>query len=79
MITGRDLKAERARAGLLQREVAERLGVSRTRVAQAERFGRVPPGLASRYLAALDGTDPVSERVAAAVAELAEAVGALDR
>jgi transcriptional regulator with XRE-family HTH domain len=50
---GRDLAAERARAGLLQREIAAQLGVSARRVCQIEWAPRVTATMASRYLIAL--------------------------
>jgi len=52
-LTGRDLKAERVREGLTQAQLAERLGVSRSRVSQIEGRLRPPDRQVARYWAAL--------------------------
>ncbi len=51
--TGRDLKAERARAGLTQAELGVALGVSRQRIGMIEGSIRPPLSIAERYLIAL--------------------------
>jgi hypothetical protein len=50
---GRDLAAERVRAGLLQRDVAVHLGVSSRRVCSVEWQPHVTATMATRYLVAL--------------------------
>lgn len=52
--TGLDLAASRRRAGLTQDQLAERLGLCRQRISAAEGFLRVTPGLAARWMAALE-------------------------
>jgi DNA-binding XRE family transcriptional regulator len=51
---GRDLAAERVRRGLLQREIAARLGVTARQIASIEAAWRPSPTAAARYLAVLD-------------------------
>ena len=51
---GRDLAAERVRRGLLQRDVASRLGVTARRIASIEAAWRPAPTAVARYLAVLD-------------------------
>ena len=50
---GRDLRAERVRAGLTQVELGELLGVSGRRIANVEGSIRVAPAFATRILGAL--------------------------
>jgi transcriptional regulator with XRE-family HTH domain len=52
-LRGIDLKAERVRAGLTQLELATRLGVSTTRIANVEGAYRPPATIVERFLAAL--------------------------
>ena len=52
--SGRDLKAERVRAGLTQAELAGLRGVSRQRVTAAEAQYRPTSSFADRVLAAID-------------------------
>jgi transcriptional regulator with XRE-family HTH domain len=75
--TGADLRAERARHGVLQREIASRLGCTVGRVSAVENSIRVTPRLAARYLAALSGSDPALERLARASRELLDAAEGL--
>jgi transcriptional regulator with XRE-family HTH domain len=56
-LRGVDLKAERVRNGLTQRELGERLGVSGRRVANVEAEYRPAPSIILRILAAL-AADP---------------------
>jgi DNA-binding XRE family transcriptional regulator len=51
--SGRDLKAERVRAGLTQAELAASLGVARTRITAVEGQIRVAPSFSQRVLSAL--------------------------
>jgi transcriptional regulator with XRE-family HTH domain len=51
---GRDLAAERVRRGLLQRDVAGRLGVTARRVGSIEAAWRPSQTAVARYLAVLD-------------------------
>ena len=51
--TGRDLRAERARAGLTQAELGQLIGVSARRVATVESQFRVSPAFADRVKRAL--------------------------
>jgi hypothetical protein len=51
---GRDLAAERVRRGLLQRDVAARLGVTARRVGSLEAAWRPSPAAVARYVAVLD-------------------------
>ena len=50
---GPDLRAERVRRGLTQADLAERLGVNRTRISAIEGAWRPPTTIIRRYLAAL--------------------------
>lgn len=52
-LRGVDLKAERVRAGLTQRELGARIGVSGRRVANVEAEYRPAPTIVRRYLSAL--------------------------
>lgn len=52
-LTGRDLRAERVRAGLTQAELGALLGVSGRRIATVEGSYRVAPAFAARVVAAL--------------------------
>jgi transcriptional regulator with XRE-family HTH domain len=52
-LRGIDLKAERVRSGLTQRELGGRLGVSGQRVANVEGLYRPGPSIVRRILAAL--------------------------
>jgi len=52
-LRGIDLKAERVRAGLTQRALGARLGVSGRRVANVEAEYRPAPSIVRRILAAL--------------------------
>ena len=54
---GPDLRAERVRRGLTQADIAERLGVSRTRVTAIEAAWRPPTTIIRRYLAALGAVE----------------------
>ena len=58
-MTGRDLAAERTRAGLLQRHVAAAAGVTRPRIGQVERMRNPGPEWVMRYLAALEAVPPL--------------------
>jgi transcriptional regulator with XRE-family HTH domain len=60
--TGRDLAAERVRAGLHQRDIAARMGVSRERVAQVEWAHRPTADVVRRYMAAVAEADGVPPR-----------------
>ena len=51
---GRDLAAERVRRGLLQRDIAARLGVTARRIGTIEAAWRPSLTAVARYLAALD-------------------------
>jgi hypothetical protein len=51
---GRDLAAERVRRGLLERDIAERLGVTARRIGSLEAAWRPSPTAVARYLAVLD-------------------------
>jgi hypothetical protein len=51
---GRDLAAERVRRGLLQRDIAGRLGVTARRIGSIEAAWRPSPTAVARYLAILD-------------------------
>ncbi|MGO9179317.1 MAG: helix-turn-helix domain-containing protein [Candidatus Limnocylindrales bacterium] len=51
---GRDLAAERVRRGLLQRDIAARLGVSRRRIGAIETAWRPSAAAVQRYLGALE-------------------------
>jgi hypothetical protein len=51
---GRDLAAERVRRGLLQRDIAGRLGVTARRIGSLEAAWRPSPTAVARYLAVLD-------------------------
>ena len=51
---GRDLAAERVRRGLLQRDVAARLGITARRVGTIEAAWRPSVSAVARYLWALD-------------------------
>jgi len=51
---GRDLAAERVRRGLLQRDIAARLGVTARRIGTIEAAWRPSRTAVARYLAALD-------------------------
>lgn len=51
---GRDLAAERVRRGLLQREVADRLGIGPRRIGTIEAAWRPSALSVARYLAVLD-------------------------
>jgi len=51
---GRDLAAERVRRGLLQREVAARLGLPARRVAAIEASWRPTSAIVARYLDAIE-------------------------
>ena len=53
-VNGRELASMRVHAGLRQREVAARIGVTKQRVGTVELSIRVSPTFAARYLAALD-------------------------
>ena len=53
ILTGRDLAAERVRAGLRQADIAAVLGISHTRIAQVEWKLRPSPEFVTRYLAAI--------------------------
>lgn len=57
--TGRDLAAERVRAGLRQRDLAQHLGVSRERIAQVEHLLRPTRDWVGRYLRAVQEADRV--------------------
>lgn len=48
-----DLKVQRIRSGLKQREIAVAIGVSRSWVAKVERMPTVPAAAAERYSLAL--------------------------
>jgi transcriptional regulator with XRE-family HTH domain len=50
---GLDVRAERVRAGLTQRELGARIGVSGRRIANVELAYRPAPGIVRRILAAL--------------------------
>lgn len=52
-LRGIDLKAERVRADLTQAELAARLGVSTSRIANVEGAYRPPATIVERFLAAL--------------------------
>lgn len=52
--SGRDLAAERVRAGLRQEDVAAHAGISRTRVGQLEALRSVTWRAAARYYDAVD-------------------------
>lgn len=51
--TGLDLKVERVRDRVKQREIALSMGVSVSRVSKIEALGHVHPDLAARYRVAL--------------------------
>jgi transcriptional regulator with XRE-family HTH domain len=51
---GRDLAAERVRRGLLQRDIATRLGVTPRRIASIEATWHPSAAAAQRYLQALE-------------------------
>lgn len=51
---GRDLAAERVRLGLLQRDVANRLGITVRRIGTIEGAWRPSAQAVARYLGALD-------------------------
>ena len=51
---GRDLAAERVRRGLLQRDVADRMGVTTRRIGTIEAAWRPSVGAVERYLTVLD-------------------------
>jgi transcriptional regulator with XRE-family HTH domain len=51
---GRDLAAERVRRGLLQRDVAARLGISPRRIGTIEAAWRPSAEAVARYLGTLD-------------------------
>ena len=51
---GRHLAAERVRRGLLQRDIAGRLGVTARRIGSLEAAWRPSPTAVARYLAVLD-------------------------
>ena len=55
-LRGVDLKAERVRAGLTQRQLGKKLGVSGRRIANVEAAYRPAPTIVKRILAAL-GTE----------------------
>jgi predicted transcriptional regulator len=52
-LSGRDLKAERVRAGLTQTDLSAVLGVNRSRIAAVEGQIRVSPRFAERVFRAL--------------------------
>ncbi len=54
---GPDLKAERVRRGLTQNDIAERLGVTRTRVTAIEGAWRPAATIVHRYLAVLGAVE----------------------
>jgi predicted transcriptional regulator len=56
-LRGIDLKAERVRAGLTQRDLGARLGVSGRRVANVEAEYRPAPTIVRRILEALTGVE----------------------
>jgi predicted transcriptional regulator len=56
-LRGIDLKAERVRAGLTQRDLAARLGVSARRIANVEGQYRPPLAIVRRVLDALERAD----------------------
>ena len=53
-LRGVDLKAERVRAGLTQRQLGKRLGVSGSRIANVEATYRPAPTIIRRILAAIE-------------------------
>ena len=60
MTSGLDLKAQRKRALVRTQELADRMGIGRTRIPQIEALAAVSEEMVSRYLAAL--VDVASER-----------------
>lgn len=66
-MNGIDLKVERIRAGVLQQDLADALGVSRTTVIAWERAHFVSQDRANRYLLALSGLSRTSQPVAEAL------------
>lgn len=77
-IHGDDLRAERVRQHLTQADLAARLNVSARRVSAVECSARVAPRFAARYMAALQGTDPATERLERAARELVAAAEAVE-
>ena len=64
MASGTDLKVERIRAGLTQKQVASRMGTTRQTLYVLERMESVPETRAAEYRAALSATAANEQAVA---------------